>query len=62
MVEKYGHVSSLWGSFAVSIIPVVLFGLLMPETIGQRGYLVPGKPQFKEEVVQQMTAPYVEMS
>jgi hypothetical protein len=62
MVERYGHISSLWGSFAVSIIPLVLFGLLMPETIGQRGYLAPGKPQHKEEAGQHFRAPYVEMS
>jgi hypothetical protein len=64
MVEKYGHVSSLWGSFAISIIPLLLFGFLMPETIGQRGYLAPGKAQHnvKEEEGPQMTSPYVEIS
>ena len=37
IVEKMGHVISLSGSLVLSIIPIVLFGLGMPETLGQRG-------------------------
>jgi len=37
IVEKMGHVASLSGSLVLSIIPVVLFALGMPETLGQRG-------------------------
>jgi len=44
IVEKMGHVASLSGSLVLSVIPVVLFGLGMPETLGQRG-----KVQNKEQ-------------
>lgn len=37
IVEKLGHVASLSGSLVLSIIPIVLFALGMPETYGQRG-------------------------
>ena len=37
VVEKMGHVASLSGSFLISIVPVVLFSLGMPETYGHRG-------------------------
>ena len=37
LVEKYGHVASLEGSFFISFSPILLFGLLMPETLGHRG-------------------------
>ena len=47
IVEKMGHVASLSGSLVLSIIPVVLFALGMPETMGQRG-----KAQNKVEIVQ----------
>lgn len=36
-VEKLGHVASLSGSFALSVIPIILFWLAMPETRGERG-------------------------
>lgn len=36
VVEKFGHMESLMGSFVLSIIPIVLFGLSMPETLGLR--------------------------
>mmetsp|Transcript_17060 Transcript_17060/g.16484 ORF Transcript_17060/g.16484 Transcript_17060/m.16484 type:complete len:455 (-) Transcript_17060:21-1385(-) len=39
VVEKLGHVASLSGSLIISIIPVILFGVFMPETIGKRGGL-----------------------
>jgi MFS family permease len=37
VVEKYGHVASLTGSLFLSVIPIVLFSLAMPETAGSRG-------------------------
>ena len=37
LVEKFGHVVSLTASMWLSIIPILLFGSLMPETLGQRG-------------------------
>ena len=37
VVEAYGHEMSLFGSLALSVIPVFIFGLCMPETQGQRG-------------------------
>lgn len=37
VVEKMGHVASLTGSLLLSLIPIVLFSLCMPETLGQRG-------------------------
>ena len=37
VVEHFGHVASLTGSLFLSIIPIVLFSLAMPETAGSRG-------------------------
>lgn len=37
VVEKFGHVASLLGSLGISVIPVILFAFLMPETLGRRG-------------------------
>lgn len=37
VVEMYGHVASLTGSLVISVVPIVIFGLLMPETLGDRG-------------------------
>jgi hypothetical protein len=42
-VEKLGHVEALAGSMIISFIPIVLFGWFMPETIGQRGRLMPSQ-------------------
>lgn len=39
IVESFGHVASLSGSLIVSIIPIIVFGLFMPETHGRRGEL-----------------------
>lgn len=47
IVEKMGHVASLSGSLVLSVIPIVLFAVGMPETYGQRG-----KVQNKVEMVQ----------
>ena len=37
IVEHMGHVASLSGSLFVSLIPIAIFGIFMPETLGQRG-------------------------
>jgi hypothetical protein len=36
VVERYGHITSLLGSFFLSFVPIVLF-CFMPETLGLRG-------------------------
>jgi hypothetical protein len=36
VVEQFGHVASLTGSLVLSVIPIVIFGLFMPETLGDR--------------------------
>lgn len=36
VVERYGHVASLIGSFFISFLPIALF-CFMPETFGLRG-------------------------
>ncbi len=40
VVEKSGHVSSLIISLVLSFVPVVVFSICMPETLGRRGKLV----------------------
>ena len=50
VVEKSGHVASLYGSLVLSVIPIILFSIWMPETLGQRGKLVQ-KPVMGSEVV-----------
>lgn len=37
VVEHVGHVASLVGSLVISIVPIVVFVLFMPETLGKRG-------------------------
>lgn len=37
VVEKMGHVASLTGSFFLSIIPIAIFAIFMPETMNTRG-------------------------
>lgn len=37
VVEKFGHIVSLAGSFFISFIPIVIFTLFMPETLNTRG-------------------------
>ena len=37
VVEKMGHVASLTGSFFISIIPIAVFAVFMPETMNTRG-------------------------
>jgi hypothetical protein len=36
VAEKFGYVASLTGSLIISFIPITIFGLLMPETLGDR--------------------------
>ena len=43
-VEKLGHAESLLGSLALSIIPVIVFGCFMPETMGRRGCYATKQP------------------
>ena len=37
VVENFGHIASLLGSLGISLVPILVFGLLMPETMGDRG-------------------------
>lgn len=37
VVEKMGHIASLTGSLAISIIPIAVFAMFMPETMNTRG-------------------------
>jgi len=37
VVEHFGYVTSLTGSFVISLVPIVLFAVYMPETMGKRG-------------------------
>jgi len=37
IVEKMGHVTSLSCSLLISFIPIVIFSMLMPETMNTRG-------------------------
>ena len=48
VVEKMGHAASLSGSFILSLIPVVVFGIMMPETMGRRGHGYAPKPHKAE--------------
>lgn len=36
VVEKFGHIISLFGSFFISFIPILIFTLYMPETLNTR--------------------------
>ena len=37
VVEHFGHTTSLIGSLLISIVPIVIFFIFMPETLGRRG-------------------------
>eukprot|EP00535_Pseudo-nitzschia_heimii_P000291 CAMPEP_0197185490 /NCGR_PEP_ID=MMETSP1423-20130617/12042_1 /TAXON_ID=476441 /ORGANISM="Pseudo-nitzschia heimii, Strain UNC1101" /LENGTH=461 /DNA_ID=CAMNT_0042636571 /DNA_START=135 /DNA_END=1520 /DNA_ORIENTATION=+ len=37
VVENFGYVISLSGSFLISLVPIILFAMYMPETMGKRG-------------------------
>jgi hypothetical protein len=56
-VENFGHVVSLMGSLILSIMPILIFGCFMPESLGARGTK---KDDTKSETAQ--TGDYVEMS
>lgn len=70
VVEKLGHVASLWGSFVLSLMAVIAFAILMPETMGKRGYgYAPRPPPPVGESKRHPTgeprvssAPYMEMT
>jgi len=36
IAEKFGYGASLTGSLVISLIPILIFGLLMPETLDAR--------------------------
>lgn len=44
VVEKLDHVASLSGSLILSVIPIVLFALGMPETLGMREKVIQNNP------------------
>lgn len=35
-VERWGHAASIYGSMFVSCVPIIIFGILMPETLHLR--------------------------
>eukprot|EP00751_Fragilariopsis_kerguelensis_P026339 CAMPEP_0170857112 /NCGR_PEP_ID=MMETSP0734-20130129/15059_1 /TAXON_ID=186038 /ORGANISM="Fragilariopsis kerguelensis, Strain L26-C5" /LENGTH=480 /DNA_ID=CAMNT_0011229209 /DNA_START=104 /DNA_END=1546 /DNA_ORIENTATION=- len=37
VVQHFGFVVSLTGSFVISLVPIILFAICMPETMGKRG-------------------------
>jgi len=37
VVERFGHVASLSGSFFISFLPIAIFAIFMPETMNTRG-------------------------
>lgn len=39
VVEHFGHVASLMGSLILSVVPIAVFGIFMPETLGRRGHI-----------------------
>jgi len=41
VVQHFGHVESLSGSLVISIIPILIFKCLMPETLNTRGQSAP---------------------
>jgi MFS family permease len=48
IVEKFGHVVSLAGSFIISLVPIVLFAF-MPETLGLRAIQRHHKKSFEPD-------------
>ena len=48
VVENFGHVASLTASMFLSVIPIVLFTLAMPETAGSRGKNTKSEPVLVE--------------
>ena len=37
VAEHFGYVHSLIGSFFLSFVPIIIFAVFMPETLGKRG-------------------------
>ena len=37
VVEHFGHSKALFGALIISFVPIIIFGLFMPETLNTRG-------------------------
>jgi hypothetical protein len=63
VVEQFGHVASLTGSLIISFIPIAIFGLLMPETLGDRDRNTSSDCSESEEETAKKSSstPYVQM-
>ena len=63
IVEQFGHVASLMGSLMISFIPIAIFGLLMPETLGDRDRKPSSDCSMTGDVVEKPinSTPYVQM-
>lgn len=63
IVEQFGHVASLTGSLIISFIPIAIFGLLMPETLGDRDRNTSSDCSESEEesAKKSSSTPYVQM-
>jgi MFS family permease len=48
IVEKFGHIVSLSGSFFISFIPIIIFTAFMPETLNTRGKNIKHNDAVKE--------------
>lgn len=64
VVEKYGHVASLTGSLLISFVPILIFVLLMPETLGdrERNHHADCSVTAEASDKKESKTPYVEMS
>ena len=60
VVQNFGHISSLYASLFISFIPIVLFSIFMPETLGLRGQI--GDEIAKKKEQDSSTTPYVNVS
>jgi len=60
VVQNFGHITSLYGSLFISFIPIVLFSVFMPETLGLRGQI--GDEIAKKKDQGGATTPYVSVS
>jgi len=58
IVEMFGHVTSLTGSLILSVVPILIFGFFMPETLGNRGGT--NLSEKKDNTLQEVS--YVEMT
>jgi MFS family permease len=48
VVERYGHVASLTASLILSVIPILICGCFMPETLGDRDH---NRPKYLKKAV-----------